>query len=105
MTKEERRERKAERKAQAERLDQITAALNDERARLNQAIGRGAQVIITTHSGRYQVDAIDHNHWYQSHNEGSPKGFTNQHGWAGCNDAQWADMLKQAGLGRNELFA
>lgn len=85
------------------RFKQVMAAITDERARFNAAIhqDRSKRVLLTTHSGQHIVDYVTSEHWYRAQDVTS--GLWQS--WCGCNDDKWADLLKQAGVPRNPLFA
>lgn len=77
----------------------------DERARFNAAIQNGAVVKLHTFSGEYVVDYVNEDWWYITHDATQPRGMFNQHHWCGCNDSKWADLMRQAGVERNALWA
>lgn len=91
-----------ERKAQKARAEAVGAACMDEISRLNQAIVAGAVVTIkvATYTEPLQVSMVDANFLYYTPKANGGFGFH----WHGCNDGQWAEMLRMAGVPRNPLF-
>lgn len=86
----------------AKRLQAVFAAAADERRRMNEALHNGAAVVIRTFCGEYRVTAVSDDWWYSSL---PVSGSRDSRSWCGCNDGQWADMMRQAGIDRNPLFA
>lgn len=90
---------------QGTRFSQVSEATADERRRFNRAIENGARVYIEpAQGGCYIIRYIDANWFYHTTVEGQSS-FVYGMTWAGCNDAQWARLLRDAGVSRNPLFA
>ena len=90
-----------ERKARYELVNQ---AVTEELARVNKRIADGAVAYVHTFCGDYQLDYVTREWWYITHPKGQSKNGLNQRSWAGCNDSDWADIMKQLGEARNEYF-
>ena len=89
-------ELRAQRKRERERFEAVMQAAQDERVRFNLAIQAGAEPILQTAFGPYTVTAVTRDWWYST---------TANRSFGGCNDGAWADLLHQAGVARNPLFA
>ena len=83
-----------------DRFVQVQNAITDEMTRFNAAIRNGAIITLKTFSGEYRVKWVDCDFWYHTDGNG---GFGQS--WAGCNNGKWADLLTQANVCRNPLFA
>lgn len=79
-----------------DRFGQVMVAMDEERRRFNEAISKGAKVILKTALGDYVVTGVTYDHWYST---------TARHSFCGCNDHSWALCMKQAGLDRHPLFS
>jgi len=76
-------------------LSEVMAATGDEKARFNRAVRDGAVAYLDTFIGRRRIVSVNTDWWY--HDEDG-------RGWCGCNDYDWAALLRQAGVARNRLF-
>lgn len=83
----------------------MMAASKDERDRANAAIAAGGVAIIDTFVGSYRVTGVTSDWWYASHPADKAPDWANTRSWAGCNDGQWADILRQLGVVRNARWA
>lgn len=90
-------------KAARERAAAVSAACADEIARFNAAVQAGAIVTIkvATYEKPLQVSMVRADFTYYTPKANAGFGFS----WHGCNDGQWSEMLRQAGVARNPLFA
>lgn len=81
-----------------ERARAAHAAIGDEIGRLNAAIRRGASVQLSTYWGPEPVSYVT--------GDMDAQCGTGLHvrTYALCNDGDWADLLRQAGVTRNPLF-
>ena len=96
--------KRAQNKARDERLNQISAALADERARFNAAIyERGIEVVMDTAFGPYVVKSVDGRHDYHTYPATGRRDEYSRRTFCGCNDGCWADLLRQAGVERNPM--
>lgn len=96
-----RTEKQAKKLARKARSEAVTAACADEMARFNAAVRNGAVARLTTHCGTYDVAMVRADWFYITPKANAGFGFS----WAGCNDGVWADLMRQAGVTRNPLFA
>ena len=71
------------------------AAALDERKRMNAALAAGAVVYVKTCA--YRLVSVTNDWWYIT----APVDGGSERSWAGCNDGDWRDMMRQAGLERN----
>ncbi|KKL14133.1 hypothetical protein LCGC14_2518790 [marine sediment metagenome] len=88
-----------------QRRERVHEAVTDEHTRFNKALGNGAMVYMDTFAGRYRVTGargfdITSVPVYQDGREGG-----DQRTWMLANDSRWAQLLKEAGVERNPLFA
>lgn len=88
---------RADRRDEREDYENMMSAAEDERRRFNDAIKAGAWVVLKTHAGDYEVDYVDNDFWYHTKGFWSPS-------FAGSNDPTWADLLRQAGVARNQRW-
>ena|SRR2546426_10700649 len=86
-------------RSRARRQEAISAALQDERLRLNAAIVDGGVVMIRTFSGSFAVNYVTTDWSYVCGTGRDQKLF------CGYDDDEWADLLQQAGVPRNPLLA
>lgn len=89
---------------EAGKHQRIMAAAKDERDRMNEAVHNGKEIIVKTFCGNYTLDYVTDDWWYHTHPQGQTSNWMNQRSWCGCNDGDWAEMMKQAGLKRNHLW-
>lgn len=80
--------------ARNNRMSIIAEAVKQEMTNFNNAIKNGAEVYLDTFNGKYAVKYVSPDFWY--HTDGGGFGQS----WCGCNDGTWANLLKQAGVGR-----
>ncbi len=92
-------------KATAERLAKVTEALMVERMAVSQALSNGKKITLTTAFGEYELVRVSTDMWYGTYPVGQIRNQFSHRSFAGCNDGQWADILKQAGVARHPLFA
>lgn len=96
---------KTKKQITSKRAKLVAAAVQDETQRLNQALESGALVILKTAFGPYVLEYVSVDLWYHTHPAGQRRDNFNHRSFAGCNDGTWANLLKQAGVERNPLFA
>ena len=87
-----------------QRLTLVREAVKDEHARVNQAVSQGKVALVHTFCGDHVLDSVDSEFWYHTHKVGQSNTYMNTRSWAGCNDGDWADIMRQLGLERNPLF-
>ncbi len=92
-------------KEQDERRARVQEAVTDEHARFNKALAEGARIHMDTFAGRYRVTGaqgfdITSVPVHQDGREGD-----DQRTWMLANDNRWAQLLNEAGVARNPLFA
>jgi hypothetical protein len=95
-----------ENKASRERLDRCKEALAEEVVRVNRVIRHGVVIVLKTGFGPYQLDGVSRVDGmdYTTHPAETTKSWSNTRTFMGCNDGQWAEIMRQAGEGRNPLF-
>ena len=82
------------------RLTAVREAVVDEQIRVNAAIKSGKVAHVQTFNGPYVLRYVDSNFDYHTDGNG---GFGQT--WSGCNDGEWARIMRELGLDRNRLFA
>lgn len=86
------------------RSDRLHLAVMDEIVRLNEAIAAGRVPTLKTWGGEFPVSTISNDLW--AHCKPDPNtGLKPPYPFMLANDNTWADLLKQAGVERNDLFA
>lgn len=96
-TLEDKRADRAERLARAERSRLVSEACADEIARFNESVSR-TPIRVNSPGALSHGDTVLYmsgDFWLK----------TNRMSWCYCNDGRWADLLRQAGVTRNPLFA
>jgi hypothetical protein len=101
MTRQEKRKETIE---NGKRLAVILIAIKDEITRFNQSAHKNP-IIIETAFGNHFVDGCTFEHWYQAYPQNVSPNMYNRRTFMGCNDCRWSDMLKKAGVQRNQLFS
>ena len=91
-------------KEQDERRARVREAVTDEHTLFNRALAAGTRVHMDTFAGRYRVTGaqgfdITSVPVYEDGREGC------QRTWMLANDNRWAQLLDEAGVARNPLFA
>jgi len=67
-----------------------------ERRLVNEAINNGGVFIVHTAMGDYQLDHVTDDWNYITHPIAEQCDYWNRRTWAGCNDSEWQDIVKQA---------
>jgi hypothetical protein len=89
---------------EAGKRQRVNEAAQEELNRMNESVQSGKTVLVKTFLGNYVLDYVDNDWWYHTHPQGQTSSWMNQRSWCGCNDGDWAEMMKQAGLDRNYLW-
>lgn len=82
-------------------MEKITTALADEIGRLNAAIRSGAHVELPTFNGAQVVGFVRADLSVHCPKDNGGFGYS----YMIANDGRWSDLLRQAGVTRNALFA